>query len=109
MAAARDVAEAFAAGKSKKVGNAHTDGETYYLYGNPIATMTPNGAIYDWCGYYTITTCGHLNAIAMALRVSVRFSYAEARDFGLETGMFSTYAPIPAAVRKTHRALHATY
>ena len=86
------LAHAFAAGATKgSCHNARITADTYYLHGNAIATvdrvnMTVTG---NWCGYYTVTTASHLNAIIKALSQQSRLtiehknvSYAKARDNG---------------------------
>ena len=85
------LAHAFASGQSKgSCHNARIDADAYYLHGYPIAridraTMVVTG---NWCGYYTVATASHLNAIIKALRQQSRLavadnvSYAQARNAG---------------------------
>lgn len=83
MATIQQVAEAFAARKPAKAGNAYTDGRTYYLHGHPIARHSDDGtepATFDWCGWHTPTTANHLNHIIAALGIRRRVSWAQARD-----------------------------
>jgi len=85
----KDVAEAFLKGRSAKVENAKTDGQTYWLHGHPIAKRTPQGVQYDWCGWYTATTANHLNHIRAALPFPrmPRFSYVESCKMDDRTGL----------------------
>lgn len=81
---AREVAEAFFAGKKRTRGNAKTDGETYWLFGHAIArrcteTMTPAEHVFkilmeekirpafefSFAGWPTPTTCSHLDALGL--------------------------------------------
>ena len=80
---AREVAEAFYAGKKRTRGNAHTDGRTYFLFDHPIARRTPVEEIpemvaekllgnnpprlleFSWAGYATSTTEAHLKALGV--------------------------------------------
>ena len=64
----REVATAFLAGKSKKVGNTYTGGTCLYLHGNQIASNI-NGVIriYDG-GFATATTKERLNALLQVMR-----------------------------------------
>ena len=59
----REVATAFLAGKSKKVGNTYSNGNCLYLHGNQIASNI-NGAIriFDG-GWSSNTTKERLNAL----------------------------------------------
>ena len=90
----QSVAKAFANGKHAQCHNARTDGRSYWLYGNRIATFEDvpdlpkesyhqgmSLASFDWCGWFTATTANHLNHIAKALDShGARFGYARARD-----------------------------
>jgi hypothetical protein len=103
------VAQAFANGEAAKSGNARTDGTTYWLHGHAIATKAPDGLRYDWCCWTTPTTATHLNHIAQACGFTkIRFSYAEARDYGPPAGRFADelLAMADKEIRKAHRALH---
>lgn len=80
---ARDVAEAFYAGKARKRGNCRTDGSTYWLEGNEIAHRVPDDKVVDevvkaiegqttqrllefsFCGWTTEMTCRHLKALGV--------------------------------------------
>lgn len=84
----KDVANAFIAGKQNSCHNSRTDGQTYWLHGNPIARKVEAGSvIISWCGWYTRTTASHLNAIATAYGSCERFSYAQAREEGMQNAM----------------------
>lgn len=85
---ARTVAKAFYAGRRCKRGNCSTDGETYYLYGNPIARRikpenelehfaqvllgkTTRGLLeFSWAGWLTPTTARHLDALGAKPRIA---------------------------------------
>lgn len=108
MATVEDVARAFAAGKSAKCGNANTNGTTYYLHGNAIASKDAKGVRYSWCGYYGPTTTNHLNEISRAINSNFSFSYRMFRDFGPGSGYFSELPPSTATEEmfKAHFELH---
>ena len=76
----KQVAEAFVAGNTAKCHNARTDGKSYWLHGNELAVKTPEGVMFNWCGWHTTTTANHINEIAVALKSELRVSYASARD-----------------------------
>lgn len=80
MTTVKQVAEAFAAGKSAKCHNAETDGHSYWLHGNRIAIKSTNGVVFNWCNWYGPATANHLNKITAALGSNTRVSYAKARD-----------------------------
>lgn len=46
-----------------KVGNTHTDGETLFLHGNPIAKHVPGGISIQTCGWKSATTKERLNGL----------------------------------------------
>lgn len=93
MSTVSQVAKAFADGKSANCGNAKTDGASYYLHGNKIASKiaskTADGRVQlNWCGWYTPTMANHLNNIRNALGCTgpgSRVGYASARDAGVTT------------------------
>jgi len=88
------VAQAFAAHKTAKSGNAHTNGAEYKLHQSAIATHESAARVsFNWCGFYTVTTAKHLNDIAKALNSKTRFNYAQARDAGATIGYFEYGAP----------------
>jgi hypothetical protein len=66
----REVATAFLAGKSKKVGNTYSNGNCLYLHGNQIASNI-NGAIriFDG-GWSSNTTKERLNALLQLINYS---------------------------------------
>lgn len=84
---ARDVAEAFYAGKTRKRSNCHTDGQTYWLEGNPIAWRIPDDQMADeveramfgkvvrrplefsFTGWTTEMTCRHLQALGLDAQI----------------------------------------
>lgn len=57
------IVTAFYNGKSKKVGNTHTDGEAIYLHGHCIARKVEGGIEITNCGYFTSTTKERLNGL----------------------------------------------
>lgn len=91
---ARQVAEAFYAGRKRTRGNCSTDGETYWLYGNPIArrirpeneaehvTAALVGQPYraaslefSFAGWLTQTTMRHLTALGLDCHVATEFGF----------------------------------
>lgn len=64
----REVATAFLAGKSKKVGNTYSNGNCLYLHGNQIASNI-NGVIriFDG-GWSSATTKERLNALLQLMK-----------------------------------------
>lgn len=94
------LANAFASGKTKgKCHNAHITSDTYYLNGSAIAVIDRENKTVtgNWCGYYTVTTAAHLNAIIKALRQQsaliipqFNVSRAQARDSSTTTFLIAT-------------------
>ena len=83
MSTIKEVASAFAHGRSARCHNAHTDGQTYTLHRTVIARKLPDGKIrFTFGGYFTPTTANHLKHVLLALnrRFVVWPSYAAARD-----------------------------
>jgi len=77
----QSTAEAFVQGVPGACHNAHTDGQTYYLHGHPIAVREGKSVVFYWHGFYTRTTAAHMNKVLKAL--GVRFAHmscAAARD-----------------------------
>jgi hypothetical protein len=80
---ASKVAAAFYQGRKLMIGNARTDGVTYWLFDNAIARRTPNYDVslavaakllgerdihdveFSWAGYCTQTTQRHLDALGV--------------------------------------------
>lgn len=92
MSTVEQTARAFAAGKSAKCHNAHTDGTKYTLHKSVIAERNSNTLYIDWCGFYTPTTAAHINAVLAAFGVNVKLSYSSARN----NRMGVTSYPLPA-------------
>jgi hypothetical protein len=63
LAGAGEVAKAFLDGKAAKKGSASTDGQSFKLHGNTIATHNGDKVKFDWAGWYTPTTASHMNTI----------------------------------------------
>jgi hypothetical protein len=81
MSTRQETANAFIAGRAARCHNATTDGKVYWLHGHAIATRNADNTItFDWCGWFTVTTAAHMNAILRAERSNERVSYAMARD-----------------------------
>ncbi len=58
------IKSAFEAGKSKKVGNTETDGQTVWLHGNAIVKRDPSGLVLaTLAGWNTPTTRERVNGI----------------------------------------------
>lgn len=85
----RDVAVAFANGKTAKCHNAGAFDNRYILHGTVICTREEQGRVYifNWGGYFTRTTANHMNEIIDAANLGQRVSYATARDAG-ERGFY---------------------
>ena len=61
----KEIKEAFAQGKAKKVGNTETDGQTVWLHGNAIVKRDPDGLVrWSLAGWNTPTTRERVNGIA---------------------------------------------
>ena len=69
-----EIANAFAQGESKAVGNTWTDGQAVYLHGNKITERTENGIFMTLAGWNTTTTRERLNGIAQVLGFDVSFN-----------------------------------
>jgi hypothetical protein len=63
LAGAGEVAKAFLDGRAAKKGSASTDGQSFKLHGNTIATHNGDKVKFDWAGWYTPTTASHMNTI----------------------------------------------
>ncbi len=89
----RDVARAFAEHRAAKAGNARTDGQTYWLYGNPIAQRhDASGTVHlDWCGHFTVTTRAHMNLLLDELGATYFTVTARAHMNLLLDALGSTY------------------
>ena len=62
-----EIKKAFEQGKSKKVGNTETDGQTVWLHGNAIVKRDPDGLIrWSLAGWNTSTTRERVNGIVNA-------------------------------------------
>ena len=63
----QQIKQAFEQGKSKKVGNTKTDGQTVWLYGKAIVKRDPDGLVrWSLAGWNTSTTRERVNGIANA-------------------------------------------
>ena len=61
------IKQAFEQGKSLKVGNTETDGNTVWLHGNAIVKRDPDGLVrWSLAGWNTPTTRERVNGIANA-------------------------------------------
>tara|TARA_R100001015_G_C4438263_1_gene32816 strand:+ start:82 stop:378 length:297 start_codon:yes stop_codon:yes gene_type:complete len=70
----KQIAEAFAEGVNKTVGNTTTTGFSVFLHGNKIVEMDPSGNVYmSLAGWNTPTTRERLNGIAEVLGLKARF------------------------------------
>jgi len=69
-----EIANAFAQGESKAVGNTWTDGQTVYLHGNKITERTEDGIFMTLAGWNTTTTRERLNGIAQVLGFDISFN-----------------------------------
>lgn len=83
--AIKDVARAYAAGRSASCHNAQTNGEVYILHGNCISWRDGTTYHFDWCGWYGPTTANHMNRILDAIGADKHVGYASARDNGVTT------------------------
>ena len=70
----QQIANAFAQGTSKAVGNTWTDGKTVYLHTNKIVERTNDGIFMSLAGWNTVTTRERLNGIAQVLGLDVSFN-----------------------------------
>ena len=63
----------------------------YLLHNNIIAQFDPNNRSLSlhWCGWYSPTTANHMNAILRAFGIAQSVSYAQARDSGTGSVIFS--------------------
>jgi hypothetical protein len=68
------IANAFAQGSKKSLGNTATDGNAFYLHGNKIAEWRENGLYMTLAGWCTVTTRERLNGIAEVLGLKVGFT-----------------------------------
>lgn len=59
----KQIKAAFEAGKSKTIGNTHTDGTTVYLHGNAIVQRREDGIYASLAGWNTPTTRERVNGI----------------------------------------------
>ena len=82
-----EVAKAFIQGIKGWSGNAVTDGTTYMLHGHTIATKygMPGKwvVVFEWCGWYTMTTANHMNEILKAGGAPFRVGYSSAKKAGM--------------------------
>lgn len=63
----QQIKQAFEQGKSLKVGNTRTDGQTVWLFGNAIVKRDPDGLVrWSLAGWNTPTTRERVNGIANA-------------------------------------------
>lgn len=63
----QQIKQAFENGKSLKVGNTRTDGQTVWLHGNAIVKRDPDGLVrWSLAGWNTPTTRERVNGIANA-------------------------------------------
>ena len=61
------IKEAFKLRKSLKIGNTETDGETVWLFGNPIVKRDQSGLVlWSLAGWNTVTTRERVNGIVDA-------------------------------------------
>lgn len=68
------IANAFAQGSKKSLGNTMTDGNAVFLHGNKIAEWRENGLCMSLAGWNTVTTRERLNGIAQVLGLKVGFT-----------------------------------
>jgi hypothetical protein len=68
------IANAFAQGSKKSIGNTETDGNAFYLHGNKIAEWREDGLHMTLAGWNTATTRERLNGIAEVLGLKVSFT-----------------------------------
>lgn len=68
------IANAFAQGAKKSVGNTMTDGNAVFLHGNKIAEWREDGLHMSLAGWNTVTTRERLNGIAQVLGLKVGFT-----------------------------------
>lgn len=81
----RQLAAAFAAGKTGACHNAHTDGTRYRLHRSDIVRKEAGRYVFDWSGWYTPTTASHMNEVLRAINANIRVAYSTARDNGHTT------------------------
>jgi hypothetical protein len=63
----KKIKQAFEQGKSLKIDNTETDGQTVWLYGNAIVKRDPDGLVrWSLAGWNTPTTRERVNGIANA-------------------------------------------
>ena len=68
------IKKAFEEGRSLKVGNTETDGQTVWLHGNAIVKRDPDGLVrWSLAGWNTPTTRERVNGIANAGVSQVKF------------------------------------
>lgn len=84
---AREVARALRERKALTRGNARTDGSSYFLFGETVATFTPEDKVLavkarltdksprlrvTWAGWPTVSTARHLNVVLAEFRANYR-------------------------------------
>ena len=70
----QQIKQAFEQGKSLKVGNTRTDGQTVWLHGNAIVKRDPDGLVrWSLAGWNSPTTRERVNGIANAGVHQVKF------------------------------------
>ena len=94
----KQIREAFEQGTAKKVGNTETDGQTVWLFGNPIVKREPSGLVlWSLAGWNTVTTRERVNGIVGAgvRQVKGRPVLANGHEI-VATDWFVAPPPVPA-------------
>jgi hypothetical protein len=68
------IANAFAQGRNKSLGNTATRDGAFYLHGNKIAEKREDGIYMSLAGWSTVTTRERLNGLASVLGLDARFT-----------------------------------
>src|SRR4051812_8122015 len=80
----QSIASAFKAGQAKRNGSTHTDGQTLFLHGHPIARKVSGRLEISLAGWVTATTCERVNGVLSAFdssfRIGRKLGNAEARN-----------------------------
>lgn len=107
-----DIAKAFLDGKTAHVGTVRTDGYTYWLHDSPIAVKGDGVVAFDFCGWRTPTTAGHMNRIIRLGDLGGFASYAAkgSPDKFTLTASWSKAAPVvPEGGHKPPSARYCRY
>ena len=90
------IKQAFEQGKSKKVGNTETDGNTVWLHGNAIVKRDPDGLVrWSLAGWNTPTTRERVNGIANANVFQFKFEPVLNGEVIDENDWFATPNSLP--------------